>query len=97
MPRVLRSQAVLRMFLAVIIGGGAALAGYSLTARTPEYGENATLLFSLPKAIMVPRTGQPNAYLVYARSLITTGEAITQGLASPQAQRQIPGARRRSV
>lgn len=79
----------IRVAVAVIIMVIAAMAGFELSGTAPEYRESATLMFSLPKS-----ESAPNAYLAYARSLITSGEAITQMLASPPAQQRLRSAGR---
>jgi hypothetical protein len=57
---------------------------YKIT-RTPHiYVQSATVVLYLPKS-----RDTPNEYLAFAPSLITTGNAMTQILMSPQAQRQI--------
>jgi hypothetical protein len=53
------------------------------------YLESATVEFSLPKT-----QDSPNAYYMFAPSLITSGEAMVQILMSPSAQRQIGAAGR---
>ena len=62
----------------------AAGAGYDIKISPPMYLESATVEFSLPKA-----QNAPNAYYMFAPSLITSGEATVQILMSPSAQRQI--------
>ena len=57
---------------------------YDIVYTPPMYLESATVVFSLPKS-----QDALSAYLGYAPSLITTADAMTQILASPQAQRQI--------
>ena len=57
---------------------------YDIVHTPPMYLESATVVFSLPKS-----QDALSAYLGYAPSLITTADAMTQILASPQAQRQI--------
>jgi hypothetical protein len=74
----------LRLASAALILCLAAGAGYRILRTAPAYLESATLVFQLPKA----RTS-PNAYVIFAPSLITSSEAMTQILLSPQAQQQI--------
>ena len=62
----------------------AAGAGYDIKISPPMYLESATVEFSLPEA-----QNAPNAYYMFAPSLITSGEATVQILMSPSAQRQI--------
>jgi hypothetical protein len=67
----------------------AAGAGYDIEISPPMYLENATVELSLPKA-----QNAPNAYYMFAPSLITSGEVMVQILMSPSAQRQIGAAGR---
>jgi hypothetical protein len=67
----------------------AAGAGYGIGTSRPVYLESATVEFSLPKT-----KNAPNAYYMFAPSLITSGEAMVQILMSPSAQRQIGAAGR---
>jgi hypothetical protein len=53
------------------------------------YLESATVELSLPKA-----QNAPNAYYMFAPSLIASGEAMVQILMSPSVQRQIGATRR---
>lgn len=62
----------------------AAVGAYEIVSTQPTYVESATVEFSLPKSQTAP-----NAYYLFAPSLITSGEAITQMLTSPSAQRRI--------
>ena len=61
--------------------------GYDIEISPPMYLESATVDFSLPKA-----QNAPNAYYIYAASLITSGEVMVQSLMSPSMQRQIDAA-----
>ncbi len=67
----------------------AAGAGYDIKTSPPIYLESATVELSLPKA-----QNTPNAYYIYASSLITSGEVMVQTLMSPAAQRRIAAAGR---
>jgi hypothetical protein len=67
----------------------AAGVGYGIGISPPTYLESATVEFSLPKT-----QNAPNAYYMFAPSLITSGEAMVQILMSPSAQRQIGAAGR---
>ncbi len=62
-------------------------AAYDIKTSPPVYLESATVEFPLPKA-----QNAPNAYFMFAPSLITSGEAMVQILMSPSAQRQISAA-----
>jgi hypothetical protein len=74
----LRLAAVL---VVVIVAAGV---GYGVMSTPRTYLESATVVFSLPKSAT-----SPNAYYKFAVSGITSGEAMTQILMSPQAQRRI--------
>ena len=65
----------------------AAGAGYGIEISPPTYLESATVELLLPKA-----ENAPNAYYIFASSLITSGEVMVQILMSPAAQRQISAA-----
>ena len=67
----------------------AAGAGYDIKISPPTYLESAIVELSLPKAY-----NAPNAYYMFAPSLITSGEVMVQILMSPSAQRQIGAAGR---
>jgi hypothetical protein len=58
---------------------------YDIATNPPVYTEGATVVFSLPES----EAARPNAYLIFAPSLIATSEAMTQILLGPEAQRQI--------
>jgi hypothetical protein len=62
-------------------------AGYDIRTSPPMYLESALVEFSLPKTL-----DAPNAYYLFAPSLITSGEVMVQILNSPSAQRQIAAA-----
>jgi hypothetical protein len=79
----------LRLTLVVATLVLAAGAGYDIEISPPMYLESATVELSLPKA-----QNAPNAYYMFAPSLITSGEAMVQILMSPSAQRQIGAAGR---
>jgi hypothetical protein len=79
----------LRLTLVVATLLLAAGAGYYIEISPPLYLESATVEFSLPKA-----QNAPNAYYIFAPSLITSGEAMVQILMSPSAQREIGAAGR---
>ena len=74
----------LRLTLVVATLLLAAGAGYGIEISPPIYIESATVELSLPKA-----QNAPNAYYMFAPSLIASGEATVQILMSPSAQRQI--------
>jgi hypothetical protein len=57
---------------------------YDIASNPPTYTEGATVVFSLPKS-----QAGPNAYPIFAPSLISSSEAMTQILLSPQALQQI--------
>jgi hypothetical protein len=63
--------------------------GYDIWISPPMYLESATVEFSLPKTL-----NAPNAYYMFAHSLITSDEVTVQILNSPSAQRQIGAAGR---
>jgi hypothetical protein len=67
----------------------AAGAGYGIEISPPLYMESATVEFSLPRA-----QNAPNAYYMFAPSLITSGEVMVHILMSSSAQRQIGAAGR---
>ncbi len=79
----------LRLALVVATLLLAAGVGYDIGTSPPMYLESATIEFSLPKTL-----NAPNAYYMFAPSLITTGEVMVQILNSPSAQRQIGAAGR---
>lgn len=62
----------------------AAGAGYGIDISSPMYLESGTVELSLPKT-----QNAPNAYFMFAPSLITSGEVMVQILMSPAVQRQI--------
>ena len=62
----------------------AAGVGYDIGISPPMYLESALVEFSLPKTL-----NAPNAYYMFAPSLISSCEAMVQILMSPSAQRQI--------
>jgi hypothetical protein len=74
----------LRLTLVVATLLLAAGAGYDIEISPPMYLESATVELSLPKA-----QNAPNAYYIFAPSLIASGEAMVQILMSPSVQRQI--------
>ena len=79
----------LRLTLVVAMLLLAAGVGYDIEISPPMYLESATVELSLPKA-----QNAPNAYYMFAPSLITSGEVMVQILMSPSAQRQIDAAGR---
>ncbi|HEX9526497.1 MAG TPA: hypothetical protein VF951_03290 [Streptosporangiaceae bacterium] len=79
----------LRLTLVVATLLLAAGAGYDIEISPPMYLESATVELSLPQA-----QNAPNAYYMFAPSLIASGEAMVQILMSPSAQRQIGAAGR---
>jgi hypothetical protein len=79
----------LRLTLVVATLLLAAGAGYDIKISPPLYLEGATVELSLPKA-----QNAPNAYYMFAPSLIASGEVMVQILMSPSAQRQIGAAGR---
>ena len=62
----------------------AAGAGYDIKISPPTYLESAIVELSLPKSY-----NAPNAYYMFAPSLITSGEVMVEILMSPSVQRQI--------
>ena len=76
----------LRLALVVATLLLAAGAGYSIEISPHMYLESATVELSLPQA-----QNAPNAYYMFAPSLIASGEAMVQILMSPSVQRQIGG------
>jgi hypothetical protein len=79
----------LRLTLVVATLILAAGAGYDIEISPPMYLESATVELSLPKI-----QNAPNAYYMFAPSLIASGEVMVQILMSPLAQRQIGAAGR---
>lgn len=75
---------LLRLAAAAVVLFPVASVGYEIVRTPPTYVESATIEFSLPKSQTAP-----NAYYMFAPSLIMSGEAITQILISPQTQRRI--------
>jgi hypothetical protein len=73
-----------RLAATVVVFFAAACVGYGIRNTPPTYLESATVMFSLPRSQTAP-----DAYFWFAPSIITSGEAMTQILLSPQAQRQI--------
>ena len=67
----------------------AAGAGYDIKISPPMYLESATVELALPKT-----QNAPNAYYMFAPSLIASGEVMVQILMSPSAQHQIDAAGR---
>jgi hypothetical protein len=74
----------LRLTLVVAVLLLAAGVGYDIRINPPMYLESATVELALPKT-----QNAPNAYYMFAPSLITSGEVMVQILMSPSAQRQI--------
>jgi hypothetical protein len=74
----------LRVASGLIVICLAAAAGYDIKRTPPTYLESAAVIFSLPKSQTAP-----DAYFLFASSLITSGAAMTQVLASSQVQHQI--------
>lgn len=79
----------LRLILVVATLLLAAGVGYDIGISPPMYLESATVEFSLPKTL-----NAPNAYYMFAPSLITSDEVMVQIMNSPSAQRQIGAADR---
>ena len=79
----------LRLGLAVVTLLLAAGAWYDIEISPPLYMESATVELSLPQA-----HNAPDAYYMFAPSLIASGEVMVQILNSPSAQRQISAAGR---
>ncbi len=82
-----RKPAFRRIVAAAIVLFLAAGVRYELASNPPIYAEGTTVVFHLPKSQRAP-----NAYIIFAPSLIATSEAMTQILLSPQAQQQIRAA-----
>ncbi len=57
---------------------------YVIASSPPTYLESAVVVFALPKSQTAP-----NAYIMFASSLITSGEAMSRIMQGPQAQRTI--------
>jgi hypothetical protein len=74
----------LRLAVAAVVLLPVAGAGYEIMSTPPMYLESAIVEFSLPKS-----QAAPDAYYLFAPSLITTGEVITQLLTGAEAQHQI--------
>ena len=74
----------LRLTLVVATLLLAAGVGYDIEISPHRYLESATVELSLPQA-----QNAPNAYYMFAPSLIASGEAMVQILMSPSVQRQI--------
>lgn len=74
----------LRLILVAALLLVVARVGYDIKTSPPIYLESATVEISLPKA-----QNAPNAYYIYAPSLITSGEVMVQTLMSPSVQSQI--------
>jgi hypothetical protein len=79
----------LRLGLAVVTLLLAAGAWYDIEISPPLYMESATVELSLPQA-----HNAPDAYYMFAPSLIASGEVMVQILMSPSAQSQIGAAGR---
>src|SRR5260370_39021106 len=79
----------LRLTLVVATLLLAAGAGYDIEISPPMDLESATAELSLPQA-----QNAPNAYYMFAPSLIASGEAMAQILMSPPPQRRVGAARR---
>lgn len=82
-----RTRKRLRLTLVVATLLLAAGAGYDIEISPPMYLDSATVELSLPKTL-----NAPNAYYMFAPSLISSGEVMVQILNSPSAQRQIGAA-----
>ena len=72
------------MVVVLLLAAGLA---YKFSRAPRTYVQSATVVFYLPKS-----RNTPNGYLAFAPSLITTGNAMTKLLMSPQAQHQIQAA-----
>jgi hypothetical protein len=81
-PGKMRKRLRLALVVATILL--AAGVAYDIKIGPAMYLESATVEFSLPKA-----QNAPNAYYIYAPSLITSGEVMVQSLMSPSVQHQI--------
>lgn len=57
---------------------------YDIASSSPVYAESASVIFSLPKS-----NNGAKAYIIFVSSLISSGEAMSQILMSPQSHRQI--------
>jgi hypothetical protein len=77
----------LRVAAAVVVLVVGAVVGYGLRSTPATYVNSGSVIFRLPHAQTAP-----NAYLSFATSLITSGNAMTKILLSPQTQRQIRNA-----
>ena len=75
-----RLSLVLVMFVLMLSAGAA----YAVRDTPATYQESALVVFSLPKS-----QSAPYAYTMFATSLISSADAITQVMMSPLAQRQM--------
>jgi hypothetical protein len=83
-PRAISAQKRLRLAAVVVAIVLAAGVGYDIKSAPPTYLESATVIFTLPKFWASSYT-----YSWLAPSVITSGEAMTQILTSPQSQHRI--------
>jgi hypothetical protein len=74
----------LRLVATAVVLVVAAGVAYDFKSTPPTYLESAAVIFNLPRYQTAPR-----AYVAFAPSLITSGDAMTKILESPQAQRHI--------
>lgn len=85
-PEETRRKCVRMLALAAVLVLAAGLR-YVIASSPPTYLESATVVLKLPKSQTAP-----NAYIIFASSLITSGEAMSEIMQSPQAQRKIRAA-----
>jgi len=81
-PRASRSR--LRLTAVALVGLAAAGVGYAIITAPPTYAQSATIVFALPKS-----DSSGYAYGRFVTSAITSGEAMSQALLSPQVMRGI--------
>jgi hypothetical protein len=83
-PREAVQRRRLRLAAIVVVLFLAAGIRYEIASSPPVYAESASVVFSLPKSV-----NSANAYIIFVSSLISSGQAMSQILMSPQAQRRI--------
>jgi len=74
----------LRLVATVVVLVVGAVVGFGIWSTPPTYINSGAVIFSLPQS-----QTSPNAYLYFASSLITSGNAMAKILSSSQTQRQI--------
>ena len=76
-----------RIAAAMLALVGSAVVGYGIKRTPVSYMESAAVMFSLPRAQTAP-----NAYYLFAPSLIMSGEGISQLLMNSEAREQLRAA-----